>query len=159
MSDQLKVHDRRLFTSDGELRDEFRHLESAEAPNPTAVRAEEDTSTIEETPAQQASYPAIPDDVKGYKKPAGGREPSVLDLIGLLAEPASLYLREASMGRSGDLRAASQADQNLQLAQVHIDLLSVLRNKTLGHLDANERSMLDDVILRLQTGFVQISDA
>lgn len=159
MSDQLKVHDRRLFTSDGELRDEFRHLEGAEAPNPTAVQTEEAAAPIVEPPAPKADYPAIPDDVEGYTKPTGGREPTVMDLIGMLAEPASLYLREASMGRGGDLRAASQTDQNLQLAQVHIDLLSVLRSKTLSHLDANERSMLDDVIQRLQTGFVQISDA
>ena len=159
MSDQLKVHDRRLFTPDGELREEYRHLQDAKAPNPTAERREEEAAPEAAATAEKPSYPPIPEDVKGYSKAADGRDPTVLDLIGMLAEPASHYLREASMGRSGDLRAASQTEQNLQLAQVHIDLLSVLRSKTVSHLDANERHMLDDVITRLQTGFVQISNA
>lgn len=154
MSDQLKVNDRRLFTPDGELRDEFQHLQNAEAPDPRAAVVEEPT---EEAPQPATpEYPPIPDDVQGYEPTGGGRGPSFVDLIGMLAEPASLYLREASMGRSGDLRSASQADQNLQLAQVHIDLLSVLRSKSLHHLEANERQMLDDMIFRLQTGFVQV---
>lgn len=82
-----------------------------------------------------------------------------MDLIGMLAEPASLYLREASAGRGGDLRSASKTDQNLQLAQVHIDLLGVLRSKSVSQLEPAERQMLDDVIFRLQSGFVQIQSA
>lgn len=156
MSEQLKVHDRRLFTSDGELRDEFSHLKDAEAPDPTVSRPPEEPSQA--APAEP-DYPPVPEDVQGYEKTAGGRGPAFMDLLSMLAEPASLYLREASMGRSGDLRAASQADQNLQLAQVHIDLLSVLREKTLHHLEPNERQMLDDMIFRLQSGFVQIKNA
>lgn len=158
MSDQLKVHDRRLFTPDGELREEFRHLEDAEAPDPTAATVVEEP-VAEEPPAVAASFPPIPDDVEGYEQAGDGRGPSFMDLIGMLAEPASLYLREASMGRSGDLRAASKTDQNLQLAQVHIDLLGVLRSKSAGQLEAAERQMLDDVIFRLQSGFVQIQNA
>ena len=156
MSDQLKVHDRRLFTPDGELRDEFSHLKDAKAPDPTVSRTPEEPSSAA---PEEPEYPPIPDDVKGYEKVAGGRGPAFMDLLSMLAEPASLYLREASMGKSGDLRAASQADQNLQLAQVHIDLLGVLREKTLHHLAPDERQMLDDLIFRLQSGFVQIKNA
>ena len=86
----------------------------------------------------------------------GAAQPGFFDLVGMIAEPAGIYLREASMGRSGELRAATQQDQNLQLAKLHIDLLGVLREKSAPQLEARELAALDDLLVRLQTGFVQI---
>ena len=150
----LKVTDRRMFTADGSLRDDYRYLE--ESPPPVAV-AEEPEEVVAEPEA-----PAAPEkkDVPELRQAAGyasedGRKPQVMDLISMLAEPASLYLREAHAAQSGDLRAVSQAGQNLELARLHIDLLVVLREKTASNLESQELAMLDDIIYRLQMAFVQ----
>lgn len=151
----MKVTDRRLFTTDGELKDEFRHLENAEVPDVAARPVtEEESSAAPVKPAVE-----VPDapDVPGYPAAdSATQQPTFFDLVSMIAEPASIYLREASMGRSGELRAASQQEQNLQLARLHIDLLAVLRDKAAPQLDDRELATLDDLLVRLKSGFVQI---
>lgn len=149
----MKVTDRRLFTNDGELRDEYRHLKDAKVPEVTARPVEPAATTPPQAPAK-TEVPPLPV-VKGYPEP-DPQGPSFFDLVGMIAEPASIYLREASMGRSGELRAAAQQDQNLQLARLHIDLLAILREKTAPELPSQELVMLDDLIGRLRAGFVQV---
>ena len=151
----MKVTDRRLFTTDGELRDEYRHLENASAPD---VEAKPREPEVDESPAPAPVAADVPEapQVAGYPEPDGQQQPGFFDLVGMIAEPAGIYLREASMGRSGELRAATQQDQNLQLAKLHIDLLGVLREKSAPQLEARELAALDDLLVRLQTGFVQI---
>lgn len=158
--ESLKVTDRRMFNADGQLRDEFSHVKATE-PQPGAVP--EPTAAAEPAPApepeeQVARVPEIPPlrEVPGYPAPSASQGPRFLDLIGLLAEPASLYLKEAQGAQSGELRAVSQAAQNLELARLHIDLLVVLREKSAAQLDLQERAMLDDVIYRLRMTYVQI---
>ncbi len=80
-----------------------------------------------------------------------------MDLIGLLAEPASLYLREAGAAGAGTLASDSKNQQSLELARLHIDLLAVLQQKTAGNLGGQEKAMLDDVVYRLQMGYVEMA--
>ena len=68
--------------------------------------------------------------------------------MGLLAEPVSMYLREAQAAGPG------AAAQSLELARLHIDLLGVLQEKTQGNLSSEEKAMLDDVVFRLRGGYV-----
>jgi hypothetical protein len=143
-----------MFTADGSLRDDYRYLE--EAPPPVAV-AEQPEEAESPDPAP-AAPPAK--DVPELRQAAGygeeeGRKPQMMDLISMLAEPASHYLREAHAAQSGDLRAVSQASQSLELARLHIDLLVVLRGKTASNLESQELAMIDDVIYRLQMAYVQ----
>ncbi len=163
MSDQpVKITDRRMFTMNGELREEFRHLgeESAasrreDAP-PAAERpaAEPPASDRIAAPAPAPELePLAP--VEGYPEPAVGGGPGFLDLVGLLAEPASIYLREAHAGTPGTVAGDAKVDQSLELARLHIDLLAILREKTAGNLEAQERMMVDDVLYRLRMGYVQ----
>lgn len=149
----VKVTDRRMFTSDGELREEFRHLEDAPpraepAPPPT-------------TPPPSAPPPSAPPDrgtpggdaragrEQQPEPPRGAPEPgeaTFFDLVSLLAEHASIYLQQASVP---DLEAA----QNLEMAKIHIDLLAVLKEKTSGNLDREEQALLEDVLYRLRLAF------
>lgn len=150
----MKVTDRRLFNPDGEIRDEYRQeIEDREAAPPEPVAEPAEVQPPE--PSQPAPALEPLPEVEGYPAPSP-QGPTFFELIGLIAEPASIYLREASMGRSGELRAAQQQEQNLELARLHIDLLGVLRERTAGQLDAREQGMLDDLIQRLRMGFVQI---
>lgn len=154
MSDEqkeMKVTDKRMFTPDGELREEYRFLEKkatptgAEAPAPSAP---------EPPPPEPQPAPAAP--------PAGesarlelppmppGMGPTFYDLVALLAEQAALYL--------GDLALPDgESAENLEMARLHIDLLDVLRLKTSGNLSAQEASYLEDLLYRLRVRYVQKS--
>lgn len=129
----MKVTDRRMFTPDGELREEYRHLEEVGPPADDAPAVREPQAPPE---AEPEAPPPEPDPDR----------PGFYDLVTLLAENASVYLRHA--GAPG-----GEGLQNRELAQVHIDLLDVLKQKTSGNLDAEEEAMLDDILYRLRLAF------
>ncbi|MCP3957611.1 MAG: DUF1844 domain-containing protein [bacterium] len=153
MSDKsLKVTDRRMFTPDGELREEFRQLEEKssggageESPAEPARRPELPPRPVEPPPRQTGSRQTGP---LAGEKPARADGPGFMDLIGLLAEPVSIYLREAQA--AGPAAGA----QSLEMARLHIDLLMVLQDKTEGNLSFEEKAMLEDVVSRLRSGYV-----
>jgi hypothetical protein len=167
---RIKVTDRRMFTAEGQLREDYRHLEDVEpqAAAPSSSVAEEQSvaeTALASEPAMdgnaEASAGAAPEvpamrTAPGYAPAEDQQGPQFMDLVGLLAEPASLYLRQAQAARSGDLRAVSESSKNLELARMHIDLLTVLRQRTANNLTAQEFAMIDDVVYRLQLAFTQI---
>ena len=166
MSDKkVQVTDRRMFTLDGELRDEFRYLEEENRETPEASPGSRPAAPQPAAPRPAAPQPAAPRPpaaappptprVEGYPDRSASSAPGFLDLVGLLAEPASIYLREASSDDLGTMAGDAQKDQNLELARLHIDLLEVLQQKTASNLDPQERAMLDDVVYRLRLAYVQ----
>ncbi len=200
MSDtNLKVTDRRMFTADGELREEYQKRQEdsvkehrpASQPGPARPSRPGESRPSrpgesrpsrpgESRPSQPgASQPPLvqppapgpeksgqiapaapPPSAPATNQPPGMQRaearpdadepgaPGFLDLIGLLAEPASIYLREAS---GADPQTAVQS---LELARLHIDLLIVLQDKTRGNLSASEAAMLEDVVYQLRSGYV-----
>ena len=167
---EMKVTDRRMFTPEGELRDEFKEVgetvgersggnvgagEPAAAPPSVVTGAGAGTPAAPPRPAPQPP-PGAPPPGEGPRAAAplelpggGGPAPGFYDLIGLLAEPASIYLQQAQEG--GEDRA-----QNLELARIHLELLEVLRRKTAGNVTAQESAALEDVLYRLRMGYVQV---
>lgn len=168
---ELKVSDRRMFTATGELREEYRDLEEAAdraaadagaaarpAPRPDAADAPGEAEPEEKGAASGAAPPTEP--LGGAGEPAAGRpidmpqmpggvqQLSFMDLIGALAEPATVYLGEAELPDGRDVT-------DLRLARHYIDLLDVLRRKTAGNLSAQEASVLEDVLYRLRMRYVQ----
>lgn len=136
----IKVTDKRMFTAEGELRDEYRHLEDAEPVTPTAA------PPPPQEPAPQAAAPAA--DEAEADEPPSPDAPSFLELVAMLAEPASVYL--------GDVPAAGGlAAQNLEMARLHIDILDVLRHKTRGNLNLEESQTLTEVVRRLKMRYVE----
>lgn len=153
---EMKVTDRRMFTPEGELREEYRDVvgggaaAAAEAPE---AAPEPPRRQPEPPPAAPAAAPGDPADT-GYGAPVEipgtppGLGPAFYDLVAVLAEPVPLYLGDAPLpdGRSAE---------NMEAARFHIDLLDVLRQKTAGNLSAQESAVLEDVLYRLRMRFVQ----
>lgn len=163
MSDKnLKVTDRRMFTPDGVLREEFQHLEGSQPseprpaePSPPQPPAAESARPVEPQPV--ASRPVDPGPPSAARPAPAPPEPEEAttesgagfpDLIRLLAEHASVYLMQS---RSAPPGAASE---HLELAGLHVDLLEVLRHKTRGNLAPQEQAMLDDALRQLRAGLV-----
>ena len=160
MSDkEIKVTDRRMFTAEGELREEFRDLEAAApagapeippAPAPEPPPATSPREVPSEPPAG-AAHPAAEERAPRLEIPAGASAlpgPAFFDLVALLAEPIALYLGDAQL-------PDGQSVENLEMARLHIDLLDVLRQKTAGNLTAQELRFLEDLLYRSRLRYVQ----
>lgn len=154
--DEIKVTDKRMFTSDGRLKDEFQHFEEGATKAQPASDVEADSAPatdheIPAAPAQAAEPPAGEPERGRVEIPLGGEgldEVSFFDLVGLVAQPIALYLGDAKL--PGD-----ESAENLDMARLHIDLLEVLKNKTVGNLTAQEHSFLEDLLYRLRLRYVQ----
>ncbi|HYO15767.1 MAG TPA: DUF1844 domain-containing protein [Thermoanaerobaculia bacterium] len=146
---ELKVTDKRMFTPEGELREEYRFLsekstatatpepEPAPAPPPKAEEARRPSP-----PPQEDRRPA------GFPETPAGFGPTFFDLVQMLMEPAVIYL--------GDMPLPDgQSAENLEMARLHIDMLDVLRQKTFGNLTAEESASLEDLLYRLRVRYVQ----
>ncbi len=137
-----------MFTADGELREEFRRRQE---DGPEVATESAATAPAPSAPPPTAR-PDAPRPSDPIAEPPGGSEqpgaPAFFDLVGLLAQPASIYLQEA---RAADPQTAAQS---LELARLHIELLVVLRNKTRGNLSPDEQGMLEDVLLQLRSDLV-----
>jgi len=162
---EMKVTDKRMFTPEGELREEYRFLNekstaaASEAeieparPEPQAPRPPE-SPRAEPRSERQPDYPAYPEgypeEAAGFDLPGAPSEmgPGFLDLAAMLAEPAAIYLGDAPL-------PDGQWAENLEMARLHIDLLDVLRQKTAGNLTAQESAILEDLIYRLRVRYVQ----
>ena len=159
MSDAgIKVTDKRMFTADGELREEYRDLAEAAAapagldeapagePEPAPVRESPIAATPDQPPAGEPESPprlALP-----HLGPGAAGTPQFFDLVAALAEPASLYLGDVTL-------PDGQVAEDLEMARFHIDLLGVLAEKTVARLNAEEARFLDEVLYRLRLRYVQ----
>ncbi|MGH9379736.1 MAG: DUF1844 domain-containing protein [Thermoanaerobaculia bacterium] len=149
----IKVTDRRMFTPDGRLKEEYRWLEEAKASadeperEPAGPRSAADAATAKE-PAGEPPPPPAGTPLELPDTPDSMGKPGFLDLIAVLAEPATIYLGDAALP---DGRPA----EDLRAARLYIDLLTVLREKTNGNLSAQEQAVLDDLLYRLQMRYLQ----
>jgi len=147
----MKVTDKRMFTAEGELREEYRRelAESRASPEPPPAAAPQP----EPPPAPQPLKAAV--DEKPERPPIelppssdGLGAPTFFDLIGVLADPISLYLGDAKLPDGRSL-------ENLEMARLHIDLLDQLRQKTRGNLTSQELAVLEDLLYRARVRYVQ----
>jgi hypothetical protein len=155
---EIKVTDKRMFTPDGELREEYRFLAEKSTDSPggaTVLEAARDAvataiPTPGPAPAPEPRFAAPPLEVPGA--PPGVLPeldgPTFYDLVAILAEPIPIYL--------GDMELPDgQSAENLEMARLHIDLLDVLRQKTVGNLAAQENAFMDDLLYRMRVRYVQ----
>ena len=135
---ELKVTDRRLFTSDGQLRGDVEQEEAVDEP-----AAVEEAVRNEET-AGQAEFERQPVE-----------EPTGVDftmLINAMAEPALLFLGEIAHPSSG------KPQVDLERARIQIDMLDLLRVKCRGNLSTQEDGLLDRILYQLRMLFVERSN-
>lgn len=149
---EIKVTDKRMFTPEGELREEYRFLaeKSTTAPEP----APPSPPPPAERAARRAEPAPEPGPLPGEPPPLElpGTPPGLgatfYDLVAMLAEPVPIYL--------GDMELPDgQSAENLEMARLHIDLLDVLRQKTAGNLSAQESAFLEDLLYRMRVRYVQ----
>lgn len=160
---EIKVTDKRMFTPDGELREEYRFLseKSTDAPEATPESPREPArapAPAEPAPVRYAAEPAYeapspldfpgaqPGAPPGVPQDFGG--PTFYDLVAVLAEPVDIYL--------GDMPLPDgQSAENLEMARLYIDLLDTLRQKTVGNLSPEESAFLEDLLYRMRIRYVQ----
>ncbi len=127
----IKVVDRRMFTADGDLRDDVKEELATAAP-------------VEESPPAPPAAPAEPVET-------ATTSPAFLRLLDMLAQTASLYLQgipdPATGRRSVDLGASREI----------IDSLMVLREKTRGRLSFEETDALEGLLGELQLVFTRLA--
>lgn len=181
---EIKVTDRRMFTPEGDLREEYRFLDEkatvpesgeggasgqAAAPPPrsapaAAAPAGRPPAHAAESPgALPAGAPASPSPGAPPSPPPGADDRSArLEIPG--TPPglgASFYDLVAMLAEPvaiylGDIELPDGGvAENLEMARLHIDMLDVLRQKTAGNLTAHESAFLEDLLYRSRLRYVQ----
>ncbi len=126
----IKVVDRRLFTSEGEVREGV----DADAPTPEAPAAE----------APAAAAPAAPAPAPSPTSPA------FLALLDMLGQTGLVYLE-------GVPDAAGRRQPNIPGARQIVDALLALRDKTRGQLSFEETDALEGILGELQLVFTRLA--
>ncbi len=168
-SGRMKVVDKRMFTADGELREDFQHVganaagseaKAAEPPRePRPIESPPELRPVEPSPAAAppSSEPAVPPaenaahaqaraEMSGAPGALG--TPGFMDLVGILAEPVAIYLGDAKL-------PDGNSAEDLDAARFHIDLLQVVHSKTAGNLTVQESAVLDDLLYQLRMRYVR----
>ncbi|MFZ0641234.1 MAG: DUF1844 domain-containing protein [Candidatus Acidiferrales bacterium] len=141
--ESFRVVDRRLFTSEGELRPEAVEEQAREqakpqpAPPPRDAKADKAAAP---TPAPQEVPPPKPD--RNFQL-----------LVDLLARNAAALLGGIPDPGTG------QTYLDLEGAREMIDMLDTLRDKTRGNLAPDEDRMLSEVVGSLKLSYMEISKA
>jgi hypothetical protein len=159
---EIKVTDKRMFTPEGDLKEEYRFLDEKSTspaatapaeppPRPEPPRAEPMPREASREAPRRAPEPPQPAAGLDYpEEPELGEGPSFYDLVAMMAEPVPIYLGDARL-------PDGQVATNLEMARLHIDLLEILHQKTAGNLSAQERAFLEDLLYRLRVRYVQKS--
>lgn len=148
---EIKVTDKRMFTAEGELREEFRSLErppGEEAPPAAAATPAPAAASSGPAPGREAPPAEASARLELPGSPPGLGGPTFYDLAAMLAEPVAIYLGDLELPEGGTA-------EDLEMARLHIDLLDVLRQKTAGNLTAQEMAFLEDLLYRLRVRYVQ----
>ena len=138
----IRVVDRRMFTSDGELRPGFEAEEKEEArkpPPPPAPSPPEPPPAAAPTAAPAEPAAAVP----------GVEEGSLLEILRSLGTTAY-----AALGLVPDPSGTRRRDP--AIARQMIDWLGVLEQKTRGNLTFEESDMLARILYELRMAYVEV---
>jgi Domain of unknown function (DUF1844) len=142
----FKVTDRRLFNSDGTLREEALELQSTTTAAATTFAEPQNIHTS----AQSASAAELAHDFQEDDPNAMPEQTMFTEFLMGVASSAFIYLgmveHPATGRRQIDLGAAKES----------IDMLSMLREKTKGNLTRGEERFFEDLLSDLRLQFVSI---
>jgi hypothetical protein len=150
-----------MFTADGELREDYQHIESEAESSPPSEPdpppAEPAASTPSEPRVEAPPEPPFDDErgaaeggghVEMPQTPGGLGSPGFMELVSVLAEPIAIYLGDATM-------PDGSSAENPEAARFYIDLLEVLQKKTAGNLTSQEGAILEDLLYQLRMRYVR----
>ncbi len=157
---KVKVTDKRKFTPEGELKEDYRGEPDSFTPEPSGAARKEAAATAKKPGAPTSEPPDAEESAPelGPESPPSERveepssrlgQPTAMDLISILAEPVAIYLGETKL-------PDGQNAQDFDRARFHIDLLGLLRDKTRGNLSPEESAVLEDLIYRLRMLYVEM---
>jgi nucleoid-associated protein YgaU len=151
----FKVVDRRLFTAEGELRKEVAEQQDREheAATVAAERAARNAPPAAAGPSAArveplGATPAAPSAAETPKRAAAFE-----NLVRSLGQNAAMLLGGYADPRTG------QPMLDLEGAREMIDMLDVLREKTVGNLAPEEDTLLLDVLGNLKLAFMEMTKA
>lgn len=153
---ELKVTDKRIFTSDGEIKDEFKTEIRPAEPQPEGASA---------APPPPVEEPPAPAEERRRHPPQGppGGEERRRTMADKATNPATAFtnfieplIAQAYMSL-GMLRNPYQPQTKIDAgaARQMIEILSLLKEKTQGNLTADEEDFLDTHLGELKLAFVQ----
>jgi hypothetical protein len=156
--EQIKVTDKRIFTPEGDIREEFRKdirpVEPSFKPEPTPPPAQEKAA-----PAPRPSQEERRTRAEG-PPPGGERRKTVADKAQNPGTPFTNFLEslivQAYMSL-GMLRSPYQPKPvlDIEAARQMIEILTMLKEKTAGNLDEAEQDFLAAHLGELKLAFVQ----
>ena len=123
VSEEIKVTDRRSFTTHGERR-------------------------VPDQPRAEAHRPKAPPPTG--EEGAGAQDPHAVGFENFVR-----YLAQVAMHQMAGERnpATGEVEVNLEEARQTIEILGMLKEKTLGNLSAEEKRTLDDLLYQLKVEF------
>ena len=158
----FKVQDRRRFSAEGELKPEFSGNQEPSAtppPGPEAERTSRDASAYQDAAAKlsddggasaaDTAGAEIAADVAAHEVPP--TEINFSAFLMSLSTEALVHLGEMPDPANGEQR------RDLPMAQQLIDILGMLRDKTRGNLDDDERALIDAILFDLRMKYVEIA--
>lgn len=157
--DQIKVTDKRIFTADGEIREEFRQ-EIRPADPSVEPAAEPPARPVESKPAP-APAPQQPN-TADRRTTGGDRRRTLADRAENPGTPFTNFLEPLiaqaymSLGMLPN-PYQQQAKADVGSARQMIDILSLLQEKTSGNLTPDEEEFLTTYLGELKLAYVKIT--
>lgn len=155
---ELKVTDKRIFTADGDIRDEFKDEIKPAAPQPAASAA---TPSPASSPTPESAKPAEERRQRNVPPPSGeDRRRTLADKATNPATPFSNFI-EPLIAQSymslGMMRNPYQPQAKIDVAAARqmIEILTLLKEKTTGNLTPDEEDFLETHLGELKLAFVQ----
>jgi hypothetical protein len=161
-NESFTVTDRRLFTSEGELRNDTPEEQETPAPKPPATKG----------PEKEAAGPPPPTAAEQKQQADAYRESSKemdrqVELSGHSAKDLEITFERflASLYMTGMLQLGLMHEQGGQPqldligARQTIDTLSMLAEKTKGNLTPKEESLLQNALYELRMAYVEVTNA
>ena len=171
--ESFTVTDRRLFTSDGELRQEISEEEvSTSTPVPQVAPDEKPAAEVPEPPSLDASIPPSPtaaeqkEQADAYRKSSQELDARV-ELSGRSAKEMEMTFERflASLYMSAMLQLGLMQEEggqpriDLLGARQTIDTISLLSEKTKGNLTSVETNFLQNCLYELRMAYVEVTNA
>jgi len=154
---ELKVTDKRIFTPEGDIREEFKNeIRPADNPQPAAA-----APSAAEAPKPAAAPPPREERRQRSEPPPGeDRRRTMADKASNPGSPFTNFIEpliaQAYMSL-GMLRNPYQPQAKIDVAAARqmIEILTLLKEKTLGNLTPDEEDFLDTHLGELKLAFVQ----